>query len=135
MQLFAILLYSFQFVFPSCAQQETKLKHSVDILAFFTAFCYAIIIPCCLLYLYGKQHVFLQKSRTTVAIAVGHSTLKVSVNELLDPTIPKKSGKEFTRRLVAAAAAHISVLYRGRVSQMHLDFFRSKRSSRQCRAW
>jgi len=71
-----------------------------------------------------------------VAIAVGHSTLQISVNKVLDPTIPKKSGKEeFTRRLVAAAAAHISVLYRGRVSQMHLDFYPSKRSSRQCRTW
>jgi len=101
--------------------EETKLKHSVDILAFSSAFCYGILIPGCLLYLYARQHVLLQKSRTTVARATGRGSLKVSVNRVLDPTDPtdhKASGnptEEFTRSLVASAAAYISVFYRGRV--------------------
>ena len=124
MQLFS---NSFQVVSPSFsgAEQETKLKHSVDILAFSSAFCYAIVIPCCLLYLYGRQHVLLQKSRTTMARATGRGSLKVCVNRVLDPTDPtehKASGnEELTRCLVASAAAYISVFYRGRVSPMHLD--------------
>ena len=60
-----------------------------------------------------------------MARATGRGSLKVSVNKVLDPTDPtdhKTSGnEEFTRHLVASAAAYISVFYRGRVSQMHLD--------------
>ena len=60
-----------------------------------------------------------------MACAAGRGSLKVCVNKVLDPTDPrdhKASGnEELTRWLVASAAAYISVFYRGRVSQMHLD--------------
>ena len=38
------------------SSKESQLKHQVDTLALACAFCYGIVIPCCLLYLYGKQH-------------------------------------------------------------------------------
>ena len=93
-----------------CAYKESKLKHSVDTLAFSGAFFYGIIIPCCLLYLYGRQHVLFQSNRTTVAIVADHGSLKVSLYKVLDSTVQKTGNVEFTRRLVAAAAASISVL-------------------------
>jgi len=96
--------------------EESKLKHSVDTLAFSSAFFYGIIIPCCLLYLYGRQHVLFQSNRTTVAIVADHGSLKVSVSKVLESTVQKTGNVEFTRRLVAAAAASISVLCRGKVS-------------------
>ena len=44
--------------------KESQLKYRVDTLAFGCAFCYGIVIPCCLLYLYGKQHMVLEVNRT-----------------------------------------------------------------------
>ena len=101
--------------------EESKLKHSVDTLAFSSAFFYGIIIPCCLLYLYGRQHVLFQSNRTTVAIVADHGSLKVSVYKVLESTVQKTGNVEFTRRLVAAAAASISVLCRGKVSLRVVD--------------
>ena len=49
-----------------------------------------------------------------MALATDEGSLKVSVSEVLGSNIQK----EFARRLVAAAAAYIAVLYRGRVSRM-----------------
>ena len=50
------------------SSKESQLKHQVDTLALACAFCYGIVIPCCLLYLYGKQHMVLEVNRTrTVA--------------------------------------------------------------------
>ena len=50
------------------SSKESQLKYRVDTLAFGCAFCYGIVIPCCLLYLYGKQHMVLEVNRTrTVA--------------------------------------------------------------------
>ena len=118
--------HSFLYRSPSFrgAYKESKLKHSVDTLAFSSAFFYGIIIPCCLLYLYGRQHVLFQSNRTTVAIVADHGSLKVSVSKVLDSldsTVQKTGNVEFTRRLVAAAAASISVLCRGKVFGMHLE--------------
>jgi len=101
--------------------EESKLKHSVDTLAFSSAFFYGIIIPCCLLYLYGRQHVLFQSNRTTVAIVADHGSLKVSLHKVLESTVQKTGNVEFTRRLVAAAAASISVLCRGKVSLRVVD--------------
>ena len=54
---------------PANAQQEvqedSELRKFVDRFAVFCFMCYAIVIPCCLLYLYGKQHFALQVGRTT----------------------------------------------------------------------
>eukprot|EP00434_Breviolum_minutum_P016162 symbB.v1.2.014241.t1/scaffold1038.1/size142643/1 len=104
--------------------EDSQLKHSVDTLAFSSAFFYGIIIPCCLLYLYGRQHVLFQSNRTTVAFVADHGSLKVSVSKVLDSldsTVQKTGNVEFTRRLVAAAAASISVLCRGKVSLRVVD--------------
>ena len=46
------------------SSKESQLKYRVDTLAFGCAFCYGIVIPCCLLYLYGKQHMVLEVNRT-----------------------------------------------------------------------
>ena len=46
------------------SSKDSQLKHLVDTLAFGCAFCYGILIPCCLLYLYGKQHIVLEANRT-----------------------------------------------------------------------
>lgn len=101
--------------------EESQLKHSVDTLAFSSAFFYGIIIPCCLLYLYSRQHVLFQSDRTTVAIVADHGSLKVSLYKVLDSTVQKTGNVQFTRRLVAAAAASISVLCRGKVSLRVVD--------------
>ena len=99
---------------PISLKQESPLKRYVDLVAFSCAFFWAIVIPCCLLHIYRRQHIILQASRTTVALATDEGSLKVSVSEVLGSNIQK----EFARRLVAAAAAYIAVLYRGRVSRM-----------------
>ena len=91
--------------------EESALKRHVDLVAFSCAFFWAIVIPCCLLHVYRRQDIILQASRTTVALATDQGSLKVSVSEVLGSNIQK----EFVRRLVAAAAAYIAVLYRGRV--------------------
>ena len=44
--------------------KDSQLKYRVDTLAFGCAFCYGIAIPCCLLFLYGKQHMVLEVNRT-----------------------------------------------------------------------
>jgi len=104
--------FAFRTLMPyvSC-HEESALKRYVDLVAFSCAFFWAIVIPCCLLHVYRRQHIILQASRTTVALATDEGSLKVSVSEVLGSNIQK----EFVRRLVAAAAAYIAVLYRGRV--------------------
>ena len=56
-----------------------------------------------------------------MAIVAGHGSLKVSLYKVLESTVQKTGNVEFTRRLVAAAAASISVLCRGKVFGMHLE--------------
>ena len=172
----------FWLVWPSVNKEESQLKTYADVVGFSSVFCYAIVIPLCLLYLYGKQHIVLRASRTTVvawqyiqqkfctrkflvlvifrfehktqkntrfdssfnlsltyvfkrlwtdasllflfnfwypevtAFQKGHLTL--CLYEVLGSDTMKISRKEedSTLRLVAAAAAYISVLYRGQVS-------------------
>ena len=53
-------------VWPSVTKEESQLKTYADVVGFSSVFCYAIVIPLCLLYLYGKQHIALRASRTTV---------------------------------------------------------------------
>ena len=53
-------------VWPSVNKEESQLKTYADVVGFSSVFCYAIVIPLCLLYLYGKQHIVLRASRTTV---------------------------------------------------------------------
>ena len=42
-----------------------------------TAFCYGIVVPGCLIYLYAKQHVVLLPGKETVSLAADHGDLEV----------------------------------------------------------
>jgi len=117
-----------QFVFRTLmpnvfCNQESQLKTYANVVGFSSVFCYAIVIPLCLLYLYGKQHIVLRASRTTVVTAFQKGHLTLCLNEVLGSDTMKISRKEedCTLRLVAAAAAYISVLYRGQVSLQIAD--------------
>jgi len=117
-----------QFVFRTLmpnvfCNQESQLKTFADVVGFSSVFCYAIVIPLCLLYLYGKQHIVLRTSRTTTVTAFQKGHLTLCLYEVLGSDTMKISRKEkdCTLRLVAAAAAYISVLYRGRVSLQIAD--------------
>eukprot|EP00434_Breviolum_minutum_P028219 symbB.v1.2.024965.t1/scaffold2399.1/size80101/1 len=103
--------------------QESQLKYRVDTLAFGCAFCYGILIPCCLLYLYGKQHMVLEVNRTRTVNAGYQGDLHLWLHDILGSTTQKISGKDeaLTRPLIAAASAYISVLYRGRVQVQVVD--------------
>ena len=41
------------------------------------AFCYGVVVPGCLLYLYAKQHLLLLPGKATVAWAADHADLEV----------------------------------------------------------
>lgn len=106
--------------------EPSELKTAVDLVGFSCAFCYAVLIPTALLYLYARQHVILGSSRTTVA-TVEHAVstdqgkgLKVSLHDVrrtrrsedLAVKAVADGSYESSRRLVAAAAAYIAVLLR-----------------------
>lgn len=118
--------FEFRKSMPYISCHETSpLKTSVDVVGFSSAFCYAVVIPCCLLYLYARQHIILGSSRTIVATChvADQSNLKVYLHEVRKSSngsvskmfATKLDGPDFARHLVAAAAAYISVLLRGRV--------------------
>jgi len=96
-------------------QEESDLRNFVDRFAVFCVICYAIVIPCCLLYLYGKQHVALQVGRTTTVAGQQQGDLTLSLSEVLGSTQKTSQKDQDIRRLVAATAGYISVLYHGRV--------------------
>ena len=84
----------------------------VDAVAYGTAFCYGVVIPTCLLYLYVKQQVQTQQVRTCLAAALfGEKELNVSWQKIGYTD----SKTETQRHLVASATAYVSVLFRGRV--------------------
>ena len=84
----------------------------VDAVAYGTAFCYGVVIPTCLLYLYVKQQVQTQQVRTCLAAAlIGEKKLNISWQKIEYTD----SEKETQRHLVASATAYVSVLFRGRV--------------------
>ena len=94
---------------------ESNLKAFVDRFAVFYTICYGILIPCCLLYLYGKQHFALQEGRTTTVTGQQQGDLTLSLSEVLGSTQKASQKDQDARRLVAATAGYISVLYHGRV--------------------
>jgi len=84
----------------------------VDAVAYGAAFCYGVVIPTCLLYLYVKQQVQTQQVRACFAAALfREKELNISWQkvEIAD------SKTETQRHLVASATAYVSVLFRGRV--------------------
>ncbi|CAJ1391040.1 unnamed protein product [Effrenium voratum] len=82
------------------------------------AFCYCVVVPGCLIYLYVRQHLVLLPGKEVVALAAEHGDLEVWLVQTKSSSPDKATLKHatFTPRLVAAAAAYISVLKRGRVS-------------------
>ena len=85
----------------------------VDAVAYGTAFCYGVLIPTCLLYLYVKQQVQTQQVRTCFAAALfSEKEINISWQKIVEYTDSKK---ETQRHLVASATAYVSVLFRGRV--------------------
>ena len=106
---------SMPYIFCHQEIQESDLRNFVDKFAVFCVMCYAIVIPCCLLYLYGKQHVALQVGRTTTVAGQQQGDLTLCLSEVLGSTQKTSQKDQDTRRLVAATAGYISVLYHGRV--------------------
>jgi len=102
--------------------EESELNTFVDVMGYSTAFCYGALIPFCLLYLYGRQHVVMRSSRTSVATCTGQGNLKVCLSEVWENE--QSSEKDLAiseRRLVAATAAYVSVLLKGKVGVQLVD--------------
>ncbi|CAK9047892.1 unnamed protein product [Durusdinium trenchii] len=91
--------------------------HYVDAIGFGAGFCYGVVIPCCLAYLYAKQHLALRPAKLTIAQAADQRDLEVWLVDSKGSSREKMFVKEgvLSRRVVAASAAHIAVLMRGRV--------------------
>ncbi|CAJ1449552.1 unnamed protein product, partial [Effrenium voratum] len=103
---------------PHLRCHDDPLGPYVDATGMVAAFCYGVVVPGCLLYLYAKQHLLLLPGKATVAWAADHADLEVWLVQTTSSSPEKLTLKSaaITRRLVAAAAAYISVLMRGRVS-------------------
>ncbi|CAJ1336434.1 unnamed protein product [Effrenium voratum] len=103
---------------PHLRCHDDPLGPYVDATGMVTAFCYGVVVPGCLLYLYAKQHLLLLPGKAIVALATDHGDLEVWLVQTTSSSPDKLTLQHgtITRRLVAAAAAYISVLMRGRVS-------------------
>ncbi|CAJ1336435.1 unnamed protein product [Effrenium voratum] len=103
---------------PHLRCHDDPLGPYVDATGMATAFCYGVVVPGCLVYLYAKQHLVLLPGKSTVACAADHGDLEVWLVQTRGSSPDKLTLKHatITRRVVAAAAAYISVLMRGRVS-------------------
>lgn len=104
---------------PSIFCNEKSMWNSfVYVVGYFTAFCYGVVIPSCLFYVFSRQYLVLQNSQMTGS-AAAHllGDLRICLYEIRGKSTEKVSTKDenFTRRLVATAAAYISVLVRGPV--------------------
>lgn len=99
-------------------QNSSPVKTLVDVVAYVGAFCYGVVIPLSLLYVYARQHMILKSSRMTVACASHGDNLKVYLYKLRECTFAKVPHQDdrSTRCLVASAAAYIAVLFHGRAS-------------------
>ncbi|CAJ1330203.1 unnamed protein product [Effrenium voratum] len=110
--------FAFRSAIPEIlCDEESSFKTRVDVIAYSTAFGYAVVIPCCLLYLYARQHLVLRGSRTVTVNATQEDDLKVTLRPVL------KSGNQVseqhdqrTRHTVASTAAYISLMFRGPLS-------------------
>jgi len=111
--------FTFRQVMPSIFCNEKSMWNSfVYVVGYFTAFCYGVVIPSCLFYVFSRQYLVLQNSQMTGS-AAAHllGDLRICLYEIRGKSTEKVSRKDenFTRRLVATAAAYISVLVRGPV--------------------
>ena len=126
-----------------CGNATSTLKTQVDVVGYSAASAYIAVIPLCLLYLLLRLRTVLQASATTTwaaglpfspfesirpcsfqaeAAATVKDGLNVRVLDLVpgfpDSVDKKIMDREHVRRLNAAAAACIAVLYRGRATRM-----------------
>lgn len=104
-------------------QNSSPVKTLVDVVAYVGTFCYGMVIPLSLLYLYARQHMILKSSRMTVACASQGDNLKVYLYKLRECALAKVPNKDdrFTRCLVASAAAYVAVLFHGRARVWLVD--------------
>ena len=104
---------------PSIFCNEKSMWNSfVYVVGYFTALCYGVVIPSCFFYVFSRQYLVLQNSQMTGSAAAHLSgDLRICLYEIRGKSTEKVSRKDenFTRRLVATAAAYISVLVRGPV--------------------
>ena len=98
-------------------ESSSPVKTVVDAVGYIAAVCYGIVIPVCLLYVYARQRTMLRSSKVTVSYALCKGNLRVYMQKLLQSETVKSSAKEdeFSRCLVASAAAHTAVHLHGRV--------------------
>lgn len=103
-------------------QPETELKRYVDAVGYFCRFCYGIIIPSCLLYLYVRQQVLLQPSRTVLASSriESEEVMTLHLHEVRGSVQPLEE-EAAARRLLSFASAYVAVLKRGQVQLALVD--------------
>jgi len=110
--------FAFQEMMPSfkCSERATEVWGVFLV----TCFCYAILVPCFLLYLFAKQHFVLRSNK----LCVSCSNLKMlEEKELHFEQIPTEEDSQLAelkdelleRRLVAAAVAYAAVFLDGEV--------------------
>ncbi|CAJ1413508.1 unnamed protein product, partial [Effrenium voratum] len=110
--------FAFRSAIPEIlCDKESSFKAKVDIVAYITAFGYAVVVPCCLLYLYARQHLLLRRSRMTTTFATHQDDLKVTLKPVLKSGKPTPEKQEqWTRHTAASTAAYISLTFRGPLS-------------------
>ncbi|CAJ1442445.1 unnamed protein product [Effrenium voratum] len=110
--------FAFRSAIPEIlCDEESAFKAKVDMVAYITAFGYAVVVPCCLLYLYARQHLLLRRSRMTTTFATHQDDLKVTLKPVLKSGKPTPEKQEqWTRHTVASTAAYISLTFRGPLS-------------------
>lgn len=96
---------------------ESQVKRYVDLVGYVSALYYALVIPCCLLYLYARQLIALQSSRMIGAAAAHSGDLRVCLYQVRGSSVDPQDlcGDASDRRRLAALTAYVAVLLRGRV--------------------
>ncbi|CAJ1438035.1 unnamed protein product [Effrenium voratum] len=109
---------AFRKIFPTllCNESNTLVRY-VDAVGWTAALSYAIFIPLFLLRIFSKQHYALRSGKSCAATSEdnGRDLVVRLMNLRNAKDALKLEGDMLTKRLVAAAVAHISVLVAGRV--------------------
>ncbi|CAJ1363333.1 unnamed protein product [Effrenium voratum] len=109
---------AFRKIFPTllCNESNTLVRY-VDAVGWTAALSYAIFIPLFLLRIFSKQHYALRSGKSCAATSEdnGRDLIVRLMNLRNAKDALKLEGDMLTKRLVAAAVAHISVLVAGRV--------------------
>eukprot|EP00435_Cladocopium_sp_Y103_P027397 s2091_g6.t1 len=110
--------FAFQELMPS--RKCSDLAPEVKAVFLVTSLCYAILVPCFLLYLFARQHFALRSNKLLVSCS---KPKMVEEKELHFEQIPRKADSQLPemkeemleRRLVAAAVAYSAVFLDGEV--------------------